>query len=87
MSGKKEKVNHCQSLLDIITDKPKHKFLNNLEIDYEKSSQTFAIFNSKFSFFLSYRMTFDQMVYYLAGFEKSLELIDMERAKKKKTNK
>ena len=68
MSDHKKQRKHLQNLLEKIDQNSRHKFMDSLEVRYSKEKKSFRIFNEKQGVYITHRMSFEQMIYYLAGF-------------------
>ena len=83
MSDHKKQRKHLQDLLEKIDQNSRHKFMDSLEVKYSKEKKSFRIFNEKQGIYITPRMSFEQMVYYLAGFERALDFVYFEQKRKK----
>ena len=83
MSDHKKQRKHLQDLLEKIDQHSRHKFMDLLEVKYSKEKKSFRIFNEKQGIYITHRMSFEQMVYYLAGFERALDFVHFEQKRKK----
>ena len=83
MSDHKKQRKHLQDLLEKIDQNSRHKFMDSLEVKYSKEKKSFRIFNEKQKIYITHRMSFEQMVYYLAGFERALDFVHFEQKRKK----
>ena len=83
MSDYKKQRKHLQNLLEKIDQNSRHKFTDSLEVKYSKEKKSFRIFNEKQGIYITHRMSFEQMVYYLAGFERALDFVHFEQKRKK----
>ena len=83
MSDHKKQRKHLQDLLEKIDQNSRYKFMDSLEVKYSKEKKLFRIFNEKQGIYITYRMSFEQMVYYLAGFERALDFVHFEQKRKK----
>ena len=83
MSDHKKQRKHLQDLLEKIDQNSRYKFMDSLEVKYSKEKKLFRIFNEKQGIYITHRMSFEQMVYYLAGFERALDFVHFERKRKK----
>ena len=83
MSDHKKQRKHLQNLLEKIDQNSRHKFMDSLEVRYSKEKNSFRIFNEKQGVYITHRMSFEQMVYYLAGFERALDFVHFEQKRKK----
>ena len=79
MSDHKKQRKHLQDLLEKIDQNSRHKFMDSLEVKYSKEKKSFRIFNEKQGIYITHRMSFEQMVYYLAGFERALDFVHFEQ--------
>ena len=83
MSDHKKQRKRLQDLLEKIDQNSRYKFMDSLEVKYSKEKKLFRIFNEKQGIYITYRMSFEQMVYYLAGFERALDFVHFEQKRKK----
>ena len=83
MSDHKAQRKHLQEILEKIDQNSKHKFMDSLVVRYSKEKKSFRIFNQKQGIYISHRMSFEQMIYYLAGFERALDFVHFEQKIKK----
>ena len=83
MSDHKKQRKHLQDLLEKIDQNSRYKFMDSLEVKYSKEKKSFRIFNEKQEIYITHRMSFEQMVYYLAGFERALDFVHFEQKRKK----
>ena len=82
MSDHKKQRKHLQDLLEKIDQNSRYKFMDSLEVKYSKEKKLFRIFNEKQGIYITHRMSFEQMVYYLAGFERALDFVHFEQKRK-----
>ena len=83
MSDYKKQRKHLQNLLEKIDQNSRHKFMDSLEVRYSKEKKSFRIFNEKQGVYITHRMSFEQMIDYLAGFERALDFVHFEQKRKK----
>ena len=83
MSDHKKQRKHLQDLLEKIDQNSRYKFMDSLEVKYSKEKKSFRIFNEKQGIYITHRMSFEQMVDYLAGFERALDFVHFQQKRKK----